>query len=146
MELFYRDIKQTMMMDVLRCKSPKMIDKELLMHAIAYNLIRALIRDIADSYQVSIQCLSFKGTLDALCQWQTLFEINGRGKRPCNRWIRLFYEMVVSDPLIQRPDRSEPRAIKRRLKKYRLLTKPRKEMVVEPHRRYSSKSSRKHLN
>lgn len=131
-ELFYRDIKQTMMMDVLRCKSPELIEKELFMHAIAYNLIRALICDIADSYQVSIQRLSFKGTLDALRQWQSLFETNGRGGRSCNRWIKLFYEIVVTDPLIKRPDRSEPRVLKRRLKKYRLLTKPRNIMEVEP--------------
>jgi Cys-tRNA synthase (O-phospho-L-seryl-tRNA:Cys-tRNA synthase) len=34
-EVFYRDIKQTMAMDILRCKSPAMIDKEVVMHAIA---------------------------------------------------------------------------------------------------------------
>ena len=66
-EIFYRDIKQTMGMDILRCKSPEMIDKELLMHAIAYNLIRALMANIAARYQIDIGRLSFKGTLKVAC-------------------------------------------------------------------------------
>jgi hypothetical protein len=136
-EVFYRDIKQTMAMDILRCKSPAMIDKEVVMHAIAHNLIRALIKDIAESYQVEIHRLSFKGTLDALRQWQPLLETGGRGRRASVKWICLLYEIVVEDPLILRPKRSEPRAVKRRPKNYRLLTKPRDEMVVERCRKLS---------
>lgn len=145
-EVFYRDIKQTMAMDILRCKSPEMIDKEVVMHAIAHNLIRALIQDIAQSYQVEITRLSFKGTLDALRQWQPLLETGGRERRPSVKWVCLLYEIVVTDPLILRPNRSEPRAVKRRPKNYRLLTKPRKEMVVERCRKLSQKSSKKALN
>ncbi|MFO1486341.1 MAG: transposase [Verrucomicrobiaceae bacterium] len=46
-ELFYRDVKSTMHMEVLRTKSPEMIEKELLMHAIAYNAIRLILRAAA---------------------------------------------------------------------------------------------------
>jgi hypothetical protein len=145
-EVFYRDIKQTMAMDVLRCKSPQMIDKELLMHAIAYNLIRALIVDIAASYQVDVDRISFKGTLDALRQWVPLFEANRSGLRASRQRINLFYQTIVGDPLILRPGRSEPRAIKRRPKNYRLLTKPRHEMVVERCRTWSQKPSKIRLN
>ena len=141
-EVFYRDIKQTMAMDILRCKSPEMIDKELVMHAIAYNLIRALILDIAASYQVDIGRLSFKGTLDALRQWQPLFEGGHKGIRVSRKSVQLFYQIVAADPLILRPDRSEPRAVKRRPKNFRLLTKPRDEMVVERCRKLSQKSSK----
>jgi len=145
-EIFFRDIKQTMAMDILRCKSPEMIDKEIVMHAIAYNLIRAIMVDIAASYQVEIQRLSFKGTLDALRQWQPLFESDRRGVRTSQKMIQCFYQSVAMDPLILRPGRSEPRAVKRRPKNYRLMTKPRNLMVVEPDRKRSQKSSKKALS
>jgi hypothetical protein len=144
-EVFYRDIKQTMGMDILRCKSPEMIDKELLMHAIAYNLIRALMADIAASYQIDIGRLSFKGTLDALRQWRPLFEADRGGVRVSRKRIDLFYQSVADDPLILRPDRTEPRVVKRRPKNFRLLTKPRHEMIVEPSRKLSQKPSNKTL-
>lgn len=144
-EVFFRDIKTTMAMDILRCKSPDMIHKELVMHAIAYNLIRAIMVDIATSYQVSLQRLSFKGTLDALRQWQPLFEADRKGVRTSRKMIGHFYQTVAADPLILRPERSEPRAVKRRPKNYRLMTKPRHEMVVEPNRKYSQKPSKKAL-
>ena len=86
------------------------------MHAIAYNLIRALTTDIAASYQVDIERLSFKGTLDALRQWRPLFEAHRSGVRVSRNTIKLFYQIVASDPLILRPERSEPRAVKRRPK------------------------------
>ena len=72
-ELFFRDIKSTLGLDVLRCQTPAMVRKEIVMHALAYNLIRALMQDIAHCYQVSVQHLSFKGTVDALRQWRDLF-------------------------------------------------------------------------
>lgn len=143
--MFYRDIKQTMAMDILRCKSPGMVDKELVMHAIAYNLIRALIVDIAASYQVDIERMSFKGTLDALRQWGPLFEAEGGGAKVSRKRIEQFYGIVASDPLILRPGRSEPRAVKRRPKNFRLLTKPRAEMVVERCRKQSQKPSKNRL-
>lgn len=145
-EVFYRDIKQTMGMDILRCRSPEMIDKELHMHAIAYNLIRALMADIAANYSTDIARLSFKGTLDALRQWRPLFEADRGGVRLSRKRIELFYKTVAEDPLILRPDRTEPRAVKRRPKNFRLLTKPRHEMIVEPSRKLSQKPSKKALN
>ncbi|MCD4688898.1 MAG: transposase [Desulfuromonadaceae bacterium] len=46
-ELFFRDIKTTMGMDVLRCRMPEMGRKEILMHFIAYNCIRRLMYEAA---------------------------------------------------------------------------------------------------
>lgn len=68
-ELFYRDIKTTMHMEVLRTKSPAMIEKELLMHAIAYNAIRAPSLQSARSHQQELGRISFKGAVDLLRQW-----------------------------------------------------------------------------
>lgn len=145
-ELFFRDIKQTPGMGVLRCQTPGMVDKEIVMHALAYNLIRALMQDIAQSHDLPAGRLSFKGTVDALRQWQGLFEGSQDHPRRVRQLRQMFHETVAGDPLLVRPDRSEPRAVKRRPKNFRLLTKPRAQMVVERCRKQSQKPSNKALN
>mgnify|MGYP000982545377 CR=1 FL=1 len=145
-ELFFRDIKTTLGLDVLRCQTPAMVRKEIVMHALAYNLIRALMQDIAHSHQIYLHRLSFKGTVDALRQWRELFEnAKSQTRTTCNL-RRLFYQTIARDLLLDRPDRSEPRAVKRRPKNFRLLTKPRHEMVVERCRKWSQKPSKHALN
>jgi hypothetical protein len=141
-ELCFRDIKTALGLDVLRCKTPAMVRKEIVMHTLAYNLIRALIQDIAHSYQVSVQRLSFKGTVDALRQWRDLFENTKNQPRAICKLRKLFYQCIANDLLLQRPGRSEPRAVKRRPKNFRMLTKPRHEMVVERCRKWSQKPSK----
>lgn len=140
-ELCFRDIKTTLGLDVLRCLTPAMVCKEIVMHAIAYNLIRALMQDIAHTHQVSVQRLSFKGTVDALRQWRDLFENAKKQPHATCKLRRLFYRSIANDVLLDRPGRSEPRAVKRRPKNFRLLTKPRHEMIVERYRKPSQKSS-----
>jgi len=145
-ELFFRDIKTTLGLDVLRCQTPAMVRKEIVMHAIAYNLIRALMQDIAHSYQIHLHRLSFKGTVDALRQWRELFENAKSQKRTTGKLRRLFYQNIAHDLLPDRPDRSEPRVVKRRPKNFRLLTKPRHEMIVERNRKCGQKPSKHALN
>jgi hypothetical protein len=145
-ELFFRDIKTTLGLDVLRCQTPAMVRKEIVMHALSYNLIRALMQDIAHSYQVPVQGLSFKGTVDALRQWRELFENAGTQTRATCKLRKLFYQSLANDLLLERPERSEPRAVKRRPKNFRLLTKPRHEMIVERNRKQSQKPSNHALN
>ena len=141
-ELCFRDIKTTLGLDVLRCQTPALVRKEIVMHAIAYNLIRALMQDIAQSYQVPLQRLSFKGTVDALRQWRDLFENAQNQPRTVCKLRRLFYRSIADDLLLVRPGRSEPRVVKRRPKNFRLLTKPRHEMLVERNRKQSQKTSK----
>jgi hypothetical protein len=131
-ELHFRQIKTTLGLDVLRCLSPDMIEKELWMHAIAYNLVRALMMEAAQSSNVPIEQISFKGTVDTLLQWKHLW----RGKRPrCIRHIRSeLLARIAGDQVIERPGRSEPRAKKRRPKNYQWLTKPRNIFHVSPSR------------
>jgi len=138
-ELFFRDIKTTLGLDVLRCQTPALVRKEIVMHALAYNLIRALMQDIAHSHQVAVQHLSFKGTVDALRQWREVFENTQNQPRAMCKLRRLFYQSIANDLLLDRPNRSEPRAVKRRPKNFRLLTKPRHEMLVERNRKTSLK-------
>lgn len=137
-ELFFRDIKQTLGMDVLRCKSPTLVRKEIVMHAIGYNLIRALMQDIAHSYQVAVQRISFKGTVDALRQWRELFETSKAGVRVGCRLKELFYRSIADDLLLERPERSEPRMRKRRPKNFPLLMRPRREIIASITRKKST--------
>ncbi len=68
-ELFFRDIKTTMGMDVLRCLTPKMVEIDLWMYVLAYNLVRAVMMEAALKSGVSYDRISFKGTLSTLRQW-----------------------------------------------------------------------------
>ena len=123
-ELFLRDIKTTMGMDILRCKTPAMIHKELTMHLIAYNLVRLTMLEAASAHETPVERLSFKGTLAALREWSPLFpRANTRARR---RLWRFLLRCLAADPIPLRPDRIEPRARKRRPKNYQLLTKPRR--------------------
>jgi len=142
-ELFFRDIKTTLRMDVLRCRTPAMVRKEAVVHALAYNLIRALMQDIAASYQIQLNRLSFEGTMASLRQWSHLLEGDSTNSKAMRT---LFYKTIADDLLHIRPERSEPRVVKRRPKSFRLLTKPRHEMVVERCRKWSQKPSKKALN
>ena len=133
-------------MDVLRCRTPAMVRKEIVMHAIAYNLIRALMHDIACTYQLELIRLSFRGTVDALRQWSNLLAGTNGSPARSEKLRHSFYHAVATDLLLDRPNRSEPRAVKRRPKNFRLLTKPRKEMIVERCRKWSQKPSKNALN
>src|SRR5439155_26764334 len=68
-ELGFRHIKTSMGMELLRCKSPQMVHKELEMFFIAHNLIRCLMAEAAANYDVPMERLSFKGTVDSVRQF-----------------------------------------------------------------------------
>jgi hypothetical protein len=126
-ELFFRDIKITLGMDVLRCLSPQMVRKEIALHAIAYNLIRALMQQAAAAYHAQLSRISFKGSVDTLRQW--IDTLNAHGSQP-RQQARLFLSLlhiIAQDIVPHRPYRSEPRVRKRRPKNYRLMTRPRRQ-------------------
>ena len=136
-ELFFRDVKITMGMDILRCKSPEMVRREIAMHAIAYNCIRGLIQHVATLYHVAIDRLSFKGTVDALRQWGDALYVHDGKPRKQKEMIRILFGILAEDLVPIRPERSEPRAKKRRPKGYQLMTQPRHQMIVPASRRWS---------
>ena len=133
-EVFFRDIKVTLAMDVLRCKTPQMVDKEILMHVIGYNLIRRMMKQAAQKYQVELHGISFKGSVDTFRQWRDALENCTHGTKKFKELLEQFFESIAEDLLLIRPDRSEPRCRKRRPKNYKIMTKPRREMEVETHR------------
>jgi hypothetical protein len=71
-ELFFRDIKTTMGMYILRCKTPGMIRKEIVLVLIAYNGIRYLMVEAAVRAGNRLSRISFKGNVQALRQWEPI--------------------------------------------------------------------------
>jgi Transposase DDE domain len=121
-ELDLRSIKQVMQMDVLRCKSPAMVRKEIWMHLLAYNLIRTLMVRAALEAGLCPRDISFKGTL------QTMLAFAAAGWSCPDRRNALYAAVlraVATHRVNDRPDRVEPRAVKRRPKKGRWLNEPR---------------------
>jgi hypothetical protein len=133
-ELHFRQVKTMLGMDVLRCLTPEMVLKELAMHRIAYNLIRALMQRAAITYDVDLERISFKGSLDSLHHYADAIYAAHRKPRKQAQLFDALLRTIASDLVPRRPERSEPRARKRRPKDYQLLTKPRKEMGTTPHR------------
>jgi hypothetical protein len=139
-ELFFKDIKISLGMDILRCKSPNMIKKEIWMFVIAYNLIRALMLQAAQHHQQDPLRLSFKGTLSTIRQWAPLLEAPGISSNQRSELTNRLLYCIAHDLVPYRPNRVEPRAIKRRQKNYQLLTKPRHLFKECLHRSHYAKS------
>jgi hypothetical protein len=68
-EIFLRDLKTSMRMAVLRCKTPELIYKELTIFMIAYNCVRALIWESAMKKNIDPYRISFKGTFETIIHW-----------------------------------------------------------------------------
>lgn len=106
-ELNFRHLKTTMGMEVLHCKTVAGVLKELHLFAIAYNLVRLVMLEASRQQKVPLDRISF---IDAL------------------RWLRDAHADTLLTPLVvnpARPNRLEPRVIKRRMKEYTLMKKPR---------------------
>ena len=134
-ELHFREIKIHLNMDILRCKTPHMIERELAMHIIAYNLVRCVMQKAALTHNIDLQRVSFKGCLDALRQFANALHGAEDKPRTVAAMVDEMLRVIASDQVPDRPGRSEPRVRKRRPKNYRLMTKPRHKMGPLPHRK-----------
>jgi hypothetical protein len=139
-ELWFRDIKTSMGMEVLRCKSPHLVHKELEMFFIAYNFIRSLMVQASVVNDVALDRMSFKGTVDSVRQF-SLAIAQARSKKKQNQLRAQLLEVIARDQVPDRPNRLEPRAVKRRPKSYQRLNRPRHLMKDIPHRNHHRKSS-----
>ena len=146
LELCLRDLKTTLGMDQLRCKSPDMAEKELLAYLVAHNLIRCVMAEAVAQYSVDLNRISFKGTADALRQYSaTIAQARSRKMRRL-LWDDLLLNLV-RDLVPLRHNREEPRAVKHRPKPYPLLNRPRRQFVEISHRsRYWKGRPRKYRN
>jgi hypothetical protein len=136
-ELDLRAIKQSLGIEPLRCKSPEMVRKEIWTHGLAYNLIRKTIAQAALAEGRLPREISFAGARQMIAaSWDLL----SRTPQALDALARVLFPAIASHPVGDRPDRVEPRAVKRRPKPHRLLQKPRAQARAEllrsrrPHR------------
>ena len=118
-ELDIRDIKNTMGMNILSCKTPDMVIKEIWVYLLAYNLIRLMMSQSALLANIQPRTISFKHSLQLWLVWVQQAAEYDEGK------LLVLFSLVAQQRVGNRSGRIEPRAIKRRPKPYPLLTKPR---------------------
>jgi IS4 transposase len=122
-ELDIEALKITLGMDVLRCKTPEMVEKEIWVGLLAYNVIRQVALQAALEAERLPRQISFSAALQAIAaSWTTILCLDD--EQTC-RLIVAYLSGLASHQVGDRPDRVEPRAIKRRPKPHRLLTEPR---------------------
>jgi len=118
-ELDLRNIKTTLGLDRLVCKTPSMNEKQWCVGLLAYNLIRLLMLRSAKLADVLPRQLSFKHSLQLWLAWSQ------RGLPPDDVQIERLLVLIAQRRVGRRPGRVEPRAVKRRPKPLPLLTQPR---------------------
>ncbi len=98
------------------------------MHIIAYNLLRAAMADAAVDRDVQCLRLSFKTALSTVRQWESAFVRRSAHSTTLEALVQHMLQYIARAVIPDRPDRIEPRAIKRRPKEYDRLNKPRSVM------------------
>jgi Transposase DDE domain len=123
-EVDIRSIQVTLKMDILRCKTPAMVEKEIWVHLLAYNLLRTVMAVAASASNVEPRAISFKGAKQAV----TAFAPKLEAARPAQRagLVEALLKTVAYHRVGDRPGRWEPRARKRRPKQGARLTQPRR--------------------
>jgi hypothetical protein len=122
-ELDIRSIKDLMQMDVLRCKTPEMVRKEMWGHLLVYNLVCAVLAEAAYRNGVQPRELSFQGARQVIKGFRAEL---ARAPSPCAVRLRAdALSAIAHERVGDRPDRYEPRARKRREKMYPRLQEPR---------------------
>jgi hypothetical protein len=120
-ELDIRSIKHSMHMDVLRCKTPEMVRKEIWCHLLAYNLLRGVMTESAKRNEITPRQLSVKGAMQAVESFTgPMMAIDGNVAL-----YDAFLMTVAAHRVGNRPGRLEPRFKKRRPVWKHCITKPR---------------------
>lgn len=128
-ELDIRAIKIQLGMDVLRCKSPEMVRKEIWACLLAYNLIRKTILASAKRWKLSPRQISFTSALQKVAaSWMSVLLLS---EVSLALLLEADLEHMAGHRVGHRPDRVEPRKVKRRPKPHKLLNQPREAARVE---------------
>ncbi len=140
MELTLRNIKITLQMDHLSCKTPENLDREIRFHFLVHNLIRRLMLEAARRHHVPLERVSFAGSLAAARRFsEALLQTKSHA---CRRRLETDLFRILADDLVpHRPGRREPRAVKRRPKPYpRLMCNRHKFREIQHQNRYYANS------
>ena len=131
-ELDFRSLKQTLPMDILRCKTPELVRKEIWTHILAYNLIRTMMAQAATSHTIQPRTLSFKGAVQTIEAFQPVIAIRGERDSAFRAQLyRQILDCIATHRVADRPDRFEPRRRKRKYPFYNFLHKPRHEAKLD---------------
>ena len=122
-ELDLRSLKVALGMDVLRCKTPEMVRKELWVYVLAYNLIRAIMVRAALQAGICPRQLSFTGALQTVNGFAPALVLAEAALQTA--LLEALWVSVAAHRVGKRPNRVEPRAVKRRPKAHKLLRVPR---------------------
>jgi len=122
-ELDLRSIKVQMKMDPMRCHTPEMVRKEIWVHLLAYNLVRKVMAQAAQEHHTKPRHLSFAGAMQILNEFRALLLSVVAVDLPA--LAKKILAAIACHRVGNRPDRCEPRKIKRRWKTYGLMKKPR---------------------
>lgn len=122
-ELDLRSIKHSLQMDVLRCQTPAMLHKEIWAHLLAYNLTRKVMAQAAVHAGINPRQISFMATVQTLNAFRPML-LDASVER-LQELARLIFQAIVKHRVGDRPNRCEPRAVKRRPKEYDRLMLPR---------------------
>ena len=122
-EIHLRSLKIVLQMDHLRCKTPERVRNEFYMHLVGYNLIRELMATAAFRAGVSPWTISFKGALQTISNLAPLLT----SRITTTEWCETLLDAIAAHEVGNRPDRVEPRVVKRRPKPYKLMKRPRHE-------------------
>lgn len=122
-ELDFRSIKTVMQMETLRCKTPEMVKKEVAVHLLAYNLVRAVMAQAAVQAALLPRQLSFKTALQLINAFHQVLRHAPSG--PLGTMQAHLIGAITCARLRHRPGRHEPRVVKRRPKQYPRLSQPR---------------------
>jgi hypothetical protein len=133
-----RSIKVTLQMDMLRCKTPELVRKEIWTHVLAYNLIRTVMAQAATIEGLAPLSISFKATLQILEAFRPLIAY----RRHCGAdYQEEFHgqvlEAIAVHRVADRPGRFEPRMTKKAPRGYEILKRPRKEIKLQMLKRAS---------
>jgi Transposase DDE domain len=122
-EIDLRSLKTQMKMDILRCQTPEMVRKEIWAHLLAYNLVRTVMAQAARAHDLTPRQLSFAGAMQTLNEFRTV--LLGADATELPGVCSTILEAIASHRIGNRPDRCEPRKVKRRPKGYGRMVEPR---------------------
>lgn len=141
-ELSFRQIKTALAMEHLAVRSPEMIARSLAMHLLAYQLIRGLMQEAAQTWDVPLERISFQGAVDGARHFGEAL-LRARSRRARQALLAELLRILAADAVPDRPGRREPRALKRRPKRYPRLNRPRRQYREPPQRNRRAHTSRK---
>jgi hypothetical protein len=128
-ELDIRSLKVALQMEYLRCLTPFMVEKEIWSNVLSYNLLRKVAAQAARRHGLPPRQISFEATRKAVeSSWSVLSEAAPQKQLLLGRFL---LKELSKKRVGNRPGRTEPRAVKRRPKQQRLLSKPRGEAKAE---------------